>query len=39
MKGGGKMTSQDYKFFQCDNELEEWKKTHKGNYDLIRAKG
>lgn len=26
-------------YFYSDNELEEWKKTHKGNYDLIRAKG
>ncbi len=22
-----------------DNELEEWKKTHTGNYDILRAKG
>lgn len=26
-------------YFYSDSELEEWKKTHKGNYDLIRAKG
>ena len=26
-------------YFYSDDELEEWKKTHKGNYDLIRAKG
>lgn len=26
-------------YFYSDNELEEWKKTHKSNYDLIRAKG
>lgn len=26
-------------YFYSDNELEEWKKTHKGSYDLIRAKG
>lgn len=26
-------------YFYSDNELEEWKKIHKGNYDLIRAKG
>ena len=26
-------------YFYSDSELEEWKKTHKSNYDLIRAKG
>ena len=26
-------------YFYSDSELEEWKKTHRGNYDLIRAKG
>lgn len=26
-------------YFYSDNELEEWKKTHRGSYDLIRAKG
>ena len=26
-------------YFYSDAELEEWKKTHKGAYDLIRAKG
>lgn len=26
-------------YFYSDEELEIWKKAHKGNYDLIRAKG
>lgn len=32
---------QSGKEYYCysDNELEDWKKFHKGNYDLLRAKG
>ena len=35
MRGGGKMASQDYKFFQCDNELEEQVENFLNKYMIV----
>lgn len=32
-------TSKDELYFYSDKELEDWKKTTKGSYDILRAKG
>ena len=32
-------TTKDELYFYSDKELEEWKKTARGNYDILRAKG
>lgn len=32
-------TTKDELYFYSDKELEEWKKTAKGSYDILRAKG
>ena len=32
-------TNKEELYFYSDNELEDWKQTYKGSYDLLRAKG